>query len=351
MIQSVGSVFGAAEYVLLGCAFLVSLLGTKLVYRYALRRGILDVPNERSLHESPLPSGGGMPLALVWGGTLVWLAATAELAPTEVLALAAALPIALMGWVDDRRNLSRAFRFGTQIVCATWAVVWLRGMPDVQLGAGSLNLGILGGVLSVVFLVWVTNLYNFMDGSDGLACTQGVLGGAFAAVILFLNGLGGLGLAAAVLSLGSLAFLRWNWPPAQIFLGDVGSNLLGFAFGALVLAGERRAGLGLLLVMPFLVFGVDASVTLLRRVMQGERIVDAHRTHAYQRLIERGWSHRTVAMALASMVAGLGALAVWASLDRERILIAFSVATSILVVVTVLVPHKPGQGVGEIVRE
>ena len=329
---------GAADYAVLAFTFAASLWGTRATIPYAMARGVLDVPNDRSLHRNPTPRGGGMPLVVIWTVVLAWLGATSRLSGHLVMVLAGAVPIALVGWVDDHRSLPRSVRFCAQMLCAAWAVAWLGGMPQLVLGTVVVPLGAFGAVLATLFLVWVTNLYNFMDGSDGLAGVQAGLGGSFAAVIFLSNGLEGLGLGAAALSVGALGFLWSNWPPARIFLGDVGSNLLGFAFGALVLAGERSAGLGLVLVLPFLVFGVDATVTLLRRLLSGRRLVEAHCSHAYQRLIKIGWSHVTVALSLGGMILILGPLAVWAAADRARVLPTAAALSGVLIVAMLLVP-------------
>jgi Fuc2NAc and GlcNAc transferase len=261
-----------------------------VVLRTAVRRQLLDEPNERSSHSVPTPRGGG--LAFV-GVFLLLLPGVVALEPGGArLALvlgAGGLAVAVVGLVDDLRDVSAPVRAAVHAVAAVIAVAVL-GLPG---GGGPLSL--VAAVLLVVALVWVVNLYNFMDGIDGLAGGQAVV----AAVGIALLGGAVPAVAAAALALAGavMGFLVLNAPPAKIFMGDVGSGFLGFVLGVLGLQTWARADVALpvvaLLLAPFL---LDATGTLALRVLRGERWYEPHRDHVYQRLTRAGLTHRGVSL-------------------------------------------------------
>ena len=282
------------------------------VRRFALRRRMLDVPNERSSHDRPTPRGGGLSIVLValaGMGILVW----AGLLPARTGAAVAAggVPVAVIGWIDDRRGLSPLARAAVQFAAATAAVYLLGGLPRLEIGGAGMPLGALGAVLAVVGTVWAINLYNFMDGIDGLAAGHAAVAAAAAAALLARVGAQGLAAAALLVGAASAGFLFWNWPPARIFMGDVGSGFLGFVFAVLAIASENGGGIPLLvwliLLYPFI---FDATLTLTRRVLTGARWHLPHRSHAYQRAVESGASHRAVTLAILGLD-GLMAVAAW----------------------------------------
>ncbi|HEU0080065.1 MAG TPA: hypothetical protein VFQ76_20630, partial [Longimicrobiaceae bacterium] len=173
--------------------------------------------------------------------------------------------------------------------------------------------GVGGALLAVVALVWLTNLYNFLDGIDGIAGGEAVAVGGVGGALLWAAGERGLAAVALVAAAAGAGFLVWNWQPARIFMGDVGSGFLGFLFGALAVASERVEGPPALVWILLLgVFVVDATLTLLRRAGRGERLHEAHRRHAYQRAVQSGLSHARVAgavLAIDALLAALGAAA------------------------------------------
>jgi UDP-N-acetylmuramyl pentapeptide phosphotransferase/UDP-N-acetylglucosamine-1-phosphate transferase len=252
----------------------------------------LDRPNERSLHSTPVPRTGGL-------GIMAGAAAGLALARYEPLVLVLAVALAAISIVDDRRGLPIALRFGSHAVAAaTFVLVCL---PSVGwLAAATLTLA----------TMWLVNLYNFMDGADGLAGGMAAFGfGTYAAAAWF-GGSPGFALSAASVAAAAVAFLAFNFHPARIFMGDVGSIPLGFLAASVGLLGWRD---GLWpLWFPVLVFSpfiVDASVTLARRVLRGERFWQAHKTHYYQRLVQIGWGHRKTALAEYALMAGCALLA------------------------------------------
>lgn len=276
-------------------AFVSSLLMTAVVRRYALR-ALLDVPNERSSHVRPTPRGGGLAVGVVFLSAVALLAMLDILpAPLSAALIGGGLLVAGVGWVDDHRPVAVRWRILVHFAAALWAVFCLGGFPSISLGQITLPLGWLGHVLAVIGVVWLINLYNFMDGIDGLAAGEAVTVALAAAGLLWLSGAVELALVTALFAAACGGFLWWNWPPATIFLGDVGSGLLGYCFAVLALASEKAAAVPLMVWMILLaVFVLDATFTLLNRVIRGEKWYNAHRTHAYQRLIQLGFSHARV---------------------------------------------------------
>ena len=298
------------------------------VRRYAIDRSLLDVPNHRSSHSVPTPRGGGLAIATV---TLLGmaLAAALGLVPGR-LALAivgGGTAIAAIGWLDDRRGVAVSARALVHTLAALWSVLWLGGLPALSIGGDAVRLGWMGGALAVAGIVWVTNLYNFMDGIDGLAGGEGAVVGAFAGALLLAAGRLDLALVAWLVAAASVGFLIWNWPPAKLFMGDVGSGLLGYLFATLAVASENAGGLPLLAwVILTAAFVVDATITLVRRAMHGERWYAAHRSHAYQRAVQAGRSHARVTSGTLLLNLALFALAVVASRWQGLLLPALAAA-------------------------
>ncbi len=303
-----------AYAVLLIAAFGVAFIGTPLVRRYALRHALLDVPNERSAHSVPTPRGGGIAIAAAFFLSLVLLLWWNMLPQTAGLALlGGGLLVAAIGAWDDRRHVAPLWRLVAHVLAALWALFWLWGGYDPLRDDSNVLLYIAHWTMAILGIVWLTNLYNFMDGIDGLAASQAVCAAAAGGVLLWLSGAHGLALAALSLALSSAGFLAWNWPPAKIFMGDVGSGLLGYSFAVLALATAQSvampAMIWLILLAPFV---LDATLTLLRRMLLGERWHQAHAAHLYQRMVQTGYSHQQVVIAVIVLnVVLLWSLAVW----------------------------------------
>jgi Fuc2NAc and GlcNAc transferase len=283
---------------LAGAAVLAALL-TGLVRRYALAGGMLDVPNARSSHALPTPRGGGMAIVVVTLAGLVVLYSQGLMAGSMFVALGGSgALVAAVGWLDDRGHVAARWRLLVHFVAAGWGQAWLGGVPALELVGLRLEPGLIGFCLGLRFLVWLLNLYNFMDGIDGIAgaevasvcaggCWLGWLAG-LAPVDLWLPGL----LAAA-----ALGFLCWNWPPARIFMGDAGSGFIGLMLGLLsVVAAHQSLVLFAGWLMLLAVFVSDATLTLLRRLFRGQRLTQAHCSHAYQQAARRWGSLRPVTL-------------------------------------------------------
>jgi len=259
----------------------------------------LDRPNERSLHAAPIPRVGG--LGIIAGILLAYGLLGAELLVAVLVAL-----LASVSFVDDRSHLPIAARFAAH----TLAAVVFTG---VVLG----DLPLIWQVVAVVALLWMTNLYNFMDGSDGLAGGMALFGFGAYALAAWIAGDAVFTVIAASVAGAALAFLAFNFPPARVFMGDAGSIPLGFLAAALGLQGWRAGHWPLWFsVLVFSPFIVDASVTLARRVLRGERFWEAHRSHYYQRLVQLGWGHRSTALGEYALMGICGTAGLWA-LDKS----------------------------------
>jgi Fuc2NAc and GlcNAc transferase len=277
---------------------IASCSGVALVRRYALRR-LLDVPNDRSSHAQPTPRGGGLALTLAHLGGVLLAAALGLADVALVLALLAGGVVAVVGFYDDHGHVDASLRLSLHVLAIAGAVVWLGGLPPVDFGWGTVDLGLVGTALLVLYLAWFLNLFNFMDGIDGIAAVQALFMSVTGSLAAYLAGGG----ASAVLPLlllaaATLGFLAWNWPPAKIFMGDVGSGYLGFSLGVLALwtVTERWLTPWVWLILGG-AFLADATVTLLRRARDGVKVAEAHRSHAYQRLSRHWRAHRPVTLA------------------------------------------------------
>jgi Fuc2NAc and GlcNAc transferase len=308
--MSLDKILGLAAYG--GAGALLSWGITGIFRRWALKKRLLDYPNERSSHLRPTPRGGGIGIVLViWVMGVGWLIGSVSRHSLSFfdpfragLILAGGLLIAVVSGLDDaRRGLSPGFRLTVHAAAAglvlLGAGVWSRiSLPFI----GSVGFGGLGSGAELVWIVGLVNAYNFMDGIDGIAGLQALSAAAGWFAVGMLSGHSGLATAAVVVGASAIGFLFHNWPPAKIFMGDVGSASLGYVFSVLpILAGrslpepasERAPIAGFLMVGPFV---VDATFTFFRRLARRERLSAAHRSHLYQRLVITGLRHRTVAV-------------------------------------------------------
>lgn len=265
-----------------------------LALAWLLRRGRLpmDHPNERSLHAMPTPRIGGLGIMTGVAGAGVWLA-DAALLPIILPAFA----LATLSVLDDVRSLPVVLRFLVHFIAAAACLLAL-GLTGWALLAGTLA------------TVWMTNLYNFMDGADGLAGGMAVIGFAALALAAWMGDAHGLAVFCASIAAAALAFLRFNFPPARVFMGDAGSIPLGFLAATLgILGALQQVWSWLFPLLVFSPFIVDASVTLARRALRGEKIWRAHRSHYYQRVVLLGASHRQLALAAYALMLATAALA------------------------------------------
>ncbi len=305
-----------AGAIMVAAAAATALLTGRLL-PYLERASIVDRPNARSLHREPVPRGGGVAIAAVVLSTqaiVIGIERGSSL-PIDMAWWLGGLGFAALGWWDDRRSRPTALRFLLQLSIAAGFVstVILTSVTQVV----SVQTLLLIGAWTLL-VMWIVNLFNFMDGADGFAGTQALLYAVAAvALLLWAGGANDATVAAAVAG-AALGFLYWNRSPAQVFMGDAGSYFLGFQIAALAIAGLRHGQSPypwIILIAPFL---VDASFTLVRRVIARERWWQAHRTHAFQLLILNGWSAARLAWALALFnIAVCWPLAAWAALRDD----------------------------------
>jgi Fuc2NAc and GlcNAc transferase len=312
------------------CAGLLANGLTWLVRRWALERAMLDRPGVRSAHMVPTPRGGGLAIAAVILGSTVLLGIARLVAPDVVIALVGGgVVVTASGWLDDLRGLTPAIRAAAHSIAAVWAVFWLGGLPRLELGFAEASLGPAGFLLGIVGIVWSINLYNFMDGIDGLAAVEAVTVGLAAGTLLFALGETDLALLGFLTAGASAGFLVWNWPPARIFMGDVGSGLLGFIFPVLALASENRGSLPIAVWIILLgVFVLDSTITLVRRALKGEPVHQAHARHAYQRATRFYGSHTRVTASVLVLNVALAGAALLAVALPDLLFVMFVLAAA-----------------------
>src|SRR6266550_4970244 len=219
---------------------------TGWVLRYAVSRSMLDIPNERSSHTTPTPRGGGLGIAGVTLSGIMCAAILGWIPVTTAIALGGGgLVIAAIGWLEDARRLAALPRLVCHLGAAAWALYWLGGLRQISFGSFSWSAGGLGTVLGIFGIVGALNAYNFMDGIDGLAASEALVVGSIGGGLLLVAGDVGLAFVAFLIAAAATGFLPWNWQPAKIFMGDVGSGLLGFYFAVLAIASERSASVPL----------------------------------------------------------------------------------------------------------
>jgi UDP-N-acetylmuramyl pentapeptide phosphotransferase/UDP-N-acetylglucosamine-1-phosphate transferase len=282
--------------------FLVSYFGVAAFLRWSLRKQLLDIPNERSSHTAPTPRGAGVVIVCVGLASYIgycYLSGEAVLWAY----VAGAMMIAVVSWLDDVYGVSFVWRFLVHSIAALLVIYQAGAWQSLYFPIleTKIEMGLAGPIVSFLWIVWLTNAYNFMDGIDGISGIQAVTAGAGWLLIGYLLGFSVVSFFGGVLAFSGLAFLFFNWPPARVFLGDVGSAFLGFTFAAIpFVAGSEYTGKSapLPLIALFLVwfFVFDTVITFLSRLVRGQKVWTPHREHLYQRLVISGYSHRTVSI-------------------------------------------------------
>jgi UDP-N-acetylmuramyl pentapeptide phosphotransferase/UDP-N-acetylglucosamine-1-phosphate transferase len=290
-------------------AFLATLpatvLATRLILAWLRRKRFLDHPNERSSHSAPTPRGGGLAVTPVVLAAWLALAAAGRGMPGQGTAIVAAAGLMLLSWRDDRGGVAVALRFAAHFAAV---LLGLTALPADGLVLQGLVPWWLDRVVAALAWTWFLNLYNFMDGIDGITGVEtACLGLGLAAV-------GGGAPEAAAIAAAGLGFLVWNWHPARIFLGDSGSVPLGFLLGWLLLTAAAQGHWAAAAILPSY-YLTDASLTLARRVFRGERFWQAHRQHFYQRAVQGGASHARVVRLI--LVADLALIGLAVTAERQ----------------------------------
>lgn len=267
---------------------IISVILTGLIRKFVLSKNILDVPNDRSSHRIPTPRGGGLSIVLLFVAATSYLMWKQMISLSLFYALSGGILVAFIGWLDDIVSVPPIWRALVHTLSAIWSVYWLSEF---------VNMSWLACLLITVGIVWCTNLYNFMDGIDGLAGSEGLFISLSAAIVLLSLGLQNISILCFVLAGSILGFLKWNWPPAKIFMGDVASGYLGFIFSILAIATMNLLTLKFWIILAS-IFLCDATFTLLYRIYQKKRWYEAHCEHAYQRLTQYGASHKAVTIGI-----------------------------------------------------
>ena len=280
--------------------FGISFLLTSVLRRYAISRSLLDVPNARSSHVVATPRGGGVAIVVSFALSLVFLFFTDSISAGFFLAMAGGGgAVAMIGFLDDHGHIAARWRLLGHFASAFWLLGWVGGIPSVELFGTALDLGWVGFVLGAFYLVWLLNLYNFMDGIDGIASIEAICACVGASLLYWMSGMENLIWAPLLLASAVGGFLYWNFPPARIFMGDAGSGFLGIVLGGLSLQAAWVSAPMLWAWLILLgVFIVDATYTLFRRLFRGEKVYEAHRSHAYQFASRRFGKHLPVAVAV-----------------------------------------------------
>jgi Fuc2NAc and GlcNAc transferase len=291
--------FSLITFGLVAFSLAASVVGVGIAIRVAQRAGMLDVPNERSSHSLPMPRMGGVPMiaaaALAFGGWVFLAAGEASFLKGLPYTFLFALAMFLLGFYDDLRSLSPLFRFLVQFVSALLLLVFLAPLlPDVFLWEWVLPKWA-WVVPGAFWVVWMLNLYNFMDGIDGLAGGEAAVASSFFFLVFAYYGQSGWAVANLVVAAASMGFLVHNWPPAKIFMGDAGSAFLGAFYGMQSVVAALSTPVPFpVLVLPFANFILDTTFTLFRRLIRREKWYEAHRSHFYQRMTDLGMTHRKV---------------------------------------------------------
>tara|TARA_B100000686_G_scaffold332315_1_gene396918 strand:+ start:394 stop:1413 length:1020 start_codon:yes stop_codon:yes gene_type:complete len=267
----------------LGNIFLGAFLITWALRTQAPRLNLLDIPMTRSSHILPTPRGGGLSICVLFCFSITHFYLSGFISQSEFFALLGAQLIAILGFIDDLYKLSLQWRLPVQFLAAIWVVISLEGVAPIDFGFILLSNKLILGAMGVTALVWVLNLYNFMDGIDGIATIELLFVTAMLLIFSISTGDQVIGALSAVLLSAGAGFLFWNWPPAKIFLGDVGSNFIGFVLGVLALISMQHQSLTVWTWLILLgVFVVDTTVTLVVRVSTGHSWYEGHASHAYQ---------------------------------------------------------------------
>ncbi len=317
------------ETIIYAAIFLLTFIGVWFFRRWSRRRQLLDVPNERSSHTVPTPRGGGSVIVVVClaaytvseifsGGNFRW---------SYLLGAAA---VALISWLDDIYTISSVWRFVVHSATALLVIVSLGSFDEIYVPfAQNIKIGFAGTMLTFLWIVWLTNAYNFMDGIDGIAGLQAVTAGLGWLLCGAAAGGSSAGFYGGIIAASSFGFLIQNWQPAKIFMGDVGSAFLGYSFAVLPLLAKSENGMdaSVLPLLPALAVGLvwlfvfDTLWTFAGRLLKGEKIWQAHRSHLYQKMVIGGFSHRSVSGfygVLALLNAGILAALLMSPAIRER---------------------------------
>ena len=286
-----------------GAVFFLTYFGVELFRRWSLKRELLDIPNQRSSHSRPTPRGGG---SIIFAVSLSCLIIYSLMTGNNIYwsYIIGSTLIAGISWIDDLKTISPFLRILVHIAAAGLIIWSFGGLTQIFVPFyGTINLGIWGDLVAFIWIVWLVNAYNFMDGIDGIAGSQAFVAGLGWCFLGFIEGMNLVGFYGGVLAFSAAGFLILNWQPAKIFMGDVGSAFFGYTFAVLPLivfrdtqSAELQPKIFWFAILFVWFFFFDALFTLVRRILNGEKIWQAHRRHIYQNLVEEGLSHSFVSL-------------------------------------------------------
>ena len=270
--------------------FLLSFVLTYFIKEYAIKKSLVATVNERSSHSVPTPHGGGIAVSITWFIGLIYLYINDQIDPALFYALIIGAVIAVVGLIDDIIELSPKLRMIVFALVGATGLYIIGGLDTITFGLFDISNPIITSIIAMLLILWYINLTNFIDGIDSYLAMK----------FIFLS-VAGLILFGAdhfvVLGVSVLGFLYWNWHKAKIFMGDVGSTLLGYTIAIITIYYANIEPTNLWIwVTLYGVFWFDATITLIRRKLNGEKLTEAHRKHAYQRLTQSGWSHSKVTL-------------------------------------------------------
>ena len=282
---------------LLTLTVLSSALLTQRIRHYALRKQLMDIPNERSSHSIPTPRGGGLAIVITFLVSLLGLSFWGQIDwPTSLGFILAGGLIAGIGLWDDRGHVTPKWRLLAHFLAASLLVYTTGGLPTLIFLGTPISFGIIGHGLAIIAVVWILNLFNFMDGIDGIASVEAISALGVLAILCFPISSAAVTINA-LLSAAVLGFLLWNFPPAKIFMGDAGSGFLGLMLAGLLLWNTHLSpNLFWSWLIMLGVFVVDATLTLIRRLLQKKKVYEAHRSHAYQHATQHYGTHKHVTL-------------------------------------------------------
>lgn len=305
--------------------------------KHALRKKVVAIPNERSSHSLATPTGGGIGLILSWTFGLGLLSFSLPEDQSLLIALAAGLIVAIIGFFDDIFQLPALLRLSVHILAAgLLSYILVQHGPSTIMEGDSVAFSKILAVSALAFaVVWSINLFNFMDGMDGFAANESVFIFSIGGWFLWYQGAHWLAFAAWLLVAANLGFFAWNRPRARIFLGDVGSGFLGYLVATFAVLGQVFYSIpAVLWVILYGAFFFDASLTLIRRIIKGEKWYAAHRSHAYQRLHHlKAWSHRRILVGLAFVNMFLAGCALWSFYYPSQLYLGLGLSLTGLVIV------------------
>lgn len=314
--------------------FISSFIITYLVREFAIKKSIMDVPNERSSHTIATPRGGGLAIAITWFSGITFLFFTNNIDTNLYYALISGILISIISFIDDIYNLKSTPRMVVQAICAGLALYFIGGLQKLDLGFYIIENVYLLSAIAFIGIIWFINLFNFIDGIDGYTASETI----FVAITLFF--LTGQSLSL-ILAFSTLGFLIWNWQKAKIFMGDIGSTLLGFTIIVLAIHYQNTNQVSLINSLTLTsVFWFDATYTLFKRFLNKEKLSEPHRKHFYQRIVQSGFSHQKTVLYAMFINVILFSLIYLTSKNSNIILVSLLISLILLFIVSKLIDKR-----------